>query len=148
MPMSTLRNPEQRVEILRRLRTLKPEAPRLWGTLDAPRMLCHISDALRVAVGDLEAPDAGNAFTRTVARWLVIDTPMQPPPGRIRTSPAMLSSSPRDWDEDLAACATLIERVGRGEGRGRHPAFGSLDPERWGRLSWKHLDHHLRQFGR
>jgi hypothetical protein len=28
-----------------------------------------------------------------------------------------------------------------------HPYFGKLSTEQWGLASWKHVDHHLRQFG-
>ncbi|MEC8832876.1 MAG: DUF1569 domain-containing protein, partial [Bacteroidota bacterium] len=28
-----------------------------------------------------------------------------------------------------------------------HPVFGSFTPEQWGQMQYKHLDHHLRQFG-
>ncbi|MDZ4803510.1 MAG: DUF1569 domain-containing protein [Candidatus Eisenbacteria bacterium] len=28
-----------------------------------------------------------------------------------------------------------------------NPIFGNLSVDEWGKLSWKHLDHHLRQFG-
>jgi hypothetical protein len=28
-----------------------------------------------------------------------------------------------------------------------HPFFGRLKPDEWGILMYKHLDHHLRQFG-
>ena len=28
-----------------------------------------------------------------------------------------------------------------------HPKFGPLTQSEWGRLAWKHRDHHLRQFG-
>jgi hypothetical protein len=28
-----------------------------------------------------------------------------------------------------------------------HPFFGQMSRTEWGRLTWKHLDHHLRQFG-
>lgn len=145
--MGSLLNPTDRGATIRRLRSLTPETPRRWGTLDAPRMLCHVSDAMRVAVGDLTAAPADNPLTRTLAKWLIVYTPLQAPPGKVKTAPVMLSSPPHDWAADLAACEALVERVGRGEGRGRHPAFGPLDVGGWGRLAWKHLDHHLRQFG-
>ena len=29
----------------------------------------------------------------------------------------------------------------------KHPFFGELTFEEWDKLQWKHLDHHLRQFG-
>jgi transposase InsO family protein len=28
-----------------------------------------------------------------------------------------------------------------------HPFFGNLTPQEWSRGMYKHLDHHLRQFG-
>ena len=28
-----------------------------------------------------------------------------------------------------------------------HPAFGYFTREQWGQMQYKHLDHHLRQFG-
>jgi hypothetical protein len=28
-----------------------------------------------------------------------------------------------------------------------HPKFGPLTAQEWGKLGYKHLDHHLRQFG-
>jgi hypothetical protein len=28
-----------------------------------------------------------------------------------------------------------------------HPAFGNLTTKQWGRSTWMHMDHHLRQFG-
>lgn len=31
--------------------------------------------------------------------------------------------------------------------RNPHPFFGTLTPEQWGKGIYKHLDHHLRQFG-
>jgi hypothetical protein len=29
----------------------------------------------------------------------------------------------------------------------RHPIFGRLTKEQWSRATWKHIDHHLTQFG-
>ena len=29
----------------------------------------------------------------------------------------------------------------------KHPFFGPMTEEEWDTLQWKHLDHHLRQFG-
>jgi len=28
-----------------------------------------------------------------------------------------------------------------------HPLFGSMTPEDWGFLQYKHMNHHLKQFG-
>jgi len=29
----------------------------------------------------------------------------------------------------------------------RHPFWGKMNPQEWDTLMWKHLDHHLKQFG-
>ena len=47
--------------------------------------------------------------------------------------------------------AALVERFSKGGRAGctthPHPFFGALTPDDWGVLTYKHLDHHLRQFG-
>lgn len=110
-------------------------------------MLCHVTDSLRVAVGDLPTRPVGNLASRTLIRWIVIHSPLKPPPGKVSTAPEMLTSAPTNWSDDLAAAVGLIERVGKGEATATHPSFGRLSRSEWCKLSWKHLDHHLRQFG-
>jgi hypothetical protein len=80
-------------------------------------------------------------------KTIVVNTGVKPPRGKIQTAPEMLSSRPGSWDADLSACVELADRVGSGTAKAVHPAFGPLSSEEWGRLCWKHLDHHLVQFG-
>lgn len=143
----TLRNDTDRAQLLDRLRRLRPDARPGWGSLDAPRMLCHLADQMRVALGDLPTNPVHSFLSRTLVKFVVVNTAFAPPRGRIRTAPEMLTSQPGSWDADLAACVELAERVGRGSARAVHPAFGPLSPDEWGRLCWKHMDHHLVQFG-
>ena len=147
MPVETLLNAESRSRLIERLSRVRPDAKPQWGTLDAPRMLCHLADGLRVALGDLPARPVHNFATRTLAKFLVVNTGFAPPRGRIQTAPEMLTSKPATWEADLAACVKLVERVGTGSARAVHPTFGPLSPEEWGRLCWKHTNHHLVQFG-
>lgn len=136
-----------RSHLLERLQRLRPEAKAAWGTLDAPRMLCHIADQMRVALGDLPSRPVHTLATRTLLKFLVVNTGMPVPRGKIKTAPEMLNTQPTSWNADLATCLALAEQMGRGEANAVHPAFGPLSPEEWGRLSWKHIDHHLVQFG-
>jgi hypothetical protein len=53
-------------------------------------------------------------------------------------------------EEERAAVLELLERIAAGprEGAGpAHPLFGSLTWREWGVATYKHADHHLRQFG-
>jgi hypothetical protein len=147
MPIGTLLNDRDRIQLLERLRRVRPDVKPGWGSLDAPRMLCHVADQMRVALGDAPAQPVHSFLTRTLVKFLVVNTGLKPPRGKIETAPEMLTSQPKSWDADLAACLEFAERVGRGDARAVHPAFGPLSPEEWGRLCWKHLDHHLVQFG-
>jgi len=145
--LPTLLNDADRAAIIVRLRRVTPDRAPLWGTFTAPRMLCHVTDQLRVATGIIIGRHRDTLFRRTVLKWVVVRTSMQAPPGKVQTVPEMLSSSPTTWDRDMAVCIRLIKELGLGKANGRHPAFGPLNPREWGRIAWKHLDHHLRQFG-
>jgi len=133
--------------LLVRLERLRPDAKPAWGTLDAPRMLCHLGDQLRVALGELPAVPQHTWLMRTLVKRIVVHTGFKPPPGKVKTAPEMLSSKPASWQADLDACKQLAARVASGAASAEHPAFGRLNPEEWGKLCWKHMDHHLRQFG-
>jgi hypothetical protein len=134
-----------RAVVVQRLRAVAPESERRWGKMTAPEMLCHVSDQMRVALGEIAAHDRSTLLRRTIFKWLAFSAPW--PRGWVRTSREMQTSRPGDWAEDLAACEGLIERVGMGGAAGVHPTFGPMTPRQWGRLCWKHLHHHLTQFG-
>ena len=136
-----------RAEILRRLGRLTPETRPGWGGLTAPRLLCHLADQLRVAMGEISVVPTDTLLSRTLLKWLVVYTPLKAPPGKVKAPPEMLRSSPGGWASDLERCRGLIGRVGTAPVSAVHPTFGRLTPDGWGRLGWKHLDHHLRQFG-
>ena len=145
--MPTLRNDQQRAVMIARLRRLTPAATPRWGKLTSATLLPHLSDQFRVALGEIVCVRHDTFLTRTLAKWLVVNTPMQAPKGKVETAPEMLTTRPGRWEDDLAECVRLCERVGTGEPRGVHPAFGPFTPEEWGRMGWKHTDHHLTQFG-
>lgn len=147
MTTGTLLNASDRTLILERLRRVGPESKPAWGSLDAPRMVCHLSDQMRVALGDVPSKPVHSFLTRTLVKTLVVNTGVKPPRGKIRTAPEMLISRPDSWDADVSACAELVDRVAKGTANAVHPTFGPLTPEEWGRLCWKHFNHHLIQFG-
>lgn len=144
--MPSLLVERDRDEIIARLRRVTPDRAPRWGTLSAPRMLCHVSDQLRIANGTIIGRHRDSLLRRTLLKWMVVHSSMQAPPGKVQMVPEMLSTLPTSWEADLAACIRLIHEVGLGHANGRHPAFGHLSGSDWGKLAWKHLDHHLRQF--
>src|SRR5215470_2552027 len=134
MALPTLRNDTDRERLLERLRRVPHDAKPLWGKLDAPRMLCHTADVMRIALGELPSKPEHSFFSRTIGKFMVVNTGLQAPRGKIETAPEMMTSKPNSWDADLAACVDLVERVGRGSPTAVHPAFGPLSPDEWGRM--------------
>jgi hypothetical protein len=47
----------------------------------------------------------------------------------------------------IAAIESFASQGPAGCCRHPHPFFGPLNPEQWAILMYKHIDHHLRQFG-
>jgi hypothetical protein len=83
--MPTLLDQTDRDAILRRLQGMSPGRTPLWGSLSAPRLLCHPADQLRVALGLIPAARRDTAFSRTGLKWLVVYSPMPAPPGKVTT---------------------------------------------------------------
>ena len=92
MPTGTLMNPQDRSQLIERLRRVRPDARPAWGTLDAPRMVCHLADGLRIALGELPAKPAHTFASRTLLKFLVVNTGFSPP--RTKYSPPCGTSVP------------------------------------------------------
>src|SRR5690349_14639038 len=55
-----------------------------------------------------------------------------------------------EWSTSIAELHATLDRFASREGETKwpeHPVFGALTGRAWGALGWRHLDHHLRQFG-
>jgi hypothetical protein len=139
-----------RKAILDRLDKLPPAARRMWGKMDAAQMLAHCAAALEVATGD--APRSQMFLGRLLAPFfkgkILGETPFSKDSP---TDPGFIVTGPRDFAKEKARLASLVTRFGdegpsAADGR-IHSFLGRLTGEEWGRMMWKHLDHHLRQFG-
>lgn len=150
MVTPSLYEPTELATMTKRIRSLRADTARQWGKMDAAQMLAHCQVALRVALGDqrLKRGLLGLIFGPIAKRKLLAPGPF----GRnLPTAPEFKVSDSRDLERERAALLALVERFGRGGPDGvtkePHPFFGALTPTEWNTLQWKHLDHHLRQFG-
>jgi hypothetical protein len=72
------------------------------------------------------------------------------PEGKIQSPPGAFDTASLGWEQDRKVVMGLIERfaTARPETLGVvHPTFGRMRPRDWDVLQYRHLDHHLRQFG-
>jgi uncharacterized protein DUF1569 len=140
-------------ELLERLQRLRPNAPALWGKMNAHQMVCHLNDAFELAMGLKTASEEVTFLNRTLVRWIALRAPFTWPKG-VPTRPEMDQlaggTPPDEFARDATALAAAIQRFGR-QPRDfqftRHPIFGDLTEWEWLRWGYLHADHHFRQFG-
>ncbi len=136
-----------RHSLLARIDQLRPDAPARFGKFNAPRMVCHLIESMRMASGDLVPRPKRRTFPRVVSKFIIHYLPW---PKGAPTAPELLAHPPASWDSDLAMLRGLVERhpyPPADAALPSHPAFGPLDRRDWGVLMYRHLDHHLSQFG-
>ena len=135
-----------------RLTGLQPDTKARWGRMSAHQAVCHLADALRMVLGERSTVIKGNLLLRTVVRFSALTMPMPWPKGT-DTAPELDQerggTAPTDFSADKDDLATLVDRfVGHsGRNMATHPIFGNLTRGEWGRWGYRHLDHHLTQFG-
>ena len=114
-------------------------------------MVCHLCDSFRFALGEVQVNGVSTWLDRTVIRWIALHTPLPWPKG-VRTRPELDQkiggTPPKSFEKDrtelLALMWRFVEESGR---RPAHPIFGKLTEDEWQHWGWRHVDHHLRQFG-
>ena len=137
-----------RERFLRRIRKLTPQSQRRWGTMSSDKMVCHLSDQLRLALGELAARPIAGPMRFAPFRWFAID--VMPWPHGVTGPRESFTTQPLNWDRDVSTLRSLLEQfAARADQREwpEHPMFGRMSGPLWGRLTCKHFDHHLRQFG-
>jgi hypothetical protein len=147
MPKS-LSNARVRQEVLDRLGRLAPEATPLWGRMSAPQMLAHLADWMLMATGELEVAVIRRPLRYTPIKQLVIY--YLPFPKSVPTAPELIKRKPSAWAVEHATVCRYVhsfENANQKELWPEHPVFGKMSSKAWGVLAYRHMDHHLRQFG-
>jgi len=148
--MKSLFEPADREALLRRLAALEPGTGRQWGKMNAAQMLCHCSRALETGTGDrpMKQKFLGKILVPFIRSSILGEKPFSK---NSPTDPTFVVAEECDFIAERTRLLALIDRfVQRGAtsaGKETHAFFGRLSGEEWGRLMYKHLDHHLQQFG-
>ena len=148
--MKTLFEKEAADEVLFRIDSLQPANERQWGKMDVAQMMAHCSAALDMGSGKLVLPRLliGRILGRLVRPIYSNEKPFSK---SSPTDPKLVVSDPRDFQRERELLKLKVREFQQGGEeqctRHPHPFFGSLTPYEWGRGMYKHLDHHLRQFG-
>jgi hypothetical protein len=136
--------------MLERIERLGPESQRQWGKMNVAQMLAHCHVSLETAMGDnvIRRPLIGRLIGSFFKSRALNEKPFT------RNSPTDGSykfTDNRDFAEEKSKMISAVKKFSEGGPAGctkyPHPFFGHFTPEEWAVFQWKHLDHHLRQFG-
>lgn len=149
--MKNLYEPARVTEIQGRLAQLRPDSARQWGKMTPAQALAHCSISMTWAVGDV-VPDrmfVGRIIGRMVKSMaLGNDDPMKK---NSPTAPTLVVKHQPEMEVERSRLRGLIDRFAAAGPSGctthPHTFFGPLTPDEWAALMYKHVDHHLRQFG-
>src|SRR2546430_1136642 len=149
--MKSLYEPRVAADMQERLARLRPDSQRQWGTMNAAQVTAHCAAAMEMAVGDLRPPRAfiGRLIGPMIVRRITSDD--APLRRNTPTAKELVIVDERDLERERARLRALIERFTASGPTSctthPHTFFGPMTPAQWSILMYKHLDHHLRQFG-
>ena len=139
-------------QVKTRLAQLEPQSERRWGKMTAAQMLAHCSVSMQWAVGEV-VPEKGALPARLMGRLVkpMVFRNDDPIRKNSPTARSLIVTDERDLGKERDRLSGLIDKFAVGGAAGctknPHSFFGKMTPEEWAILTYKHLDHHLRQFG-
>ena len=149
--MKTIFNSENNQELVDRLSNLIESSNRKWGKMDVAQMLVHCQKPLEVSDGKLEVKR--NLFSKLFGsffkkKFLIKgdDFSKNSP-----TAKEFVIKSSFNFEQKRSKLVQMVKDLGeKGESAIKleiHPFFGKMSKAEWGILFYKHLNHHLEQFG-
>lgn len=148
--MKSLFEPDAVNNVMARIDELQPASQRQWGKMDVAQMMAHCSTAMDMACGQLNLPRifVGRLLGPLVRPQFTNDRPFS---RNAPTDKKLKVTEPKDFNREKENLKKRIQQFHQG-GEAQctthpHPFFGPLTAREWGMGMYKHLDHHLRQFG-
>lgn len=137
-------------EIYDRVNRLNPASQPLWGKMNVAQMLAHCKEAFKVPLSEepLKRMLLGYIFGPLAKKQLYSDKPWKK---NLPTVANFKITDQRHFETEKREMMQLVLKfhtLGPDKtGNFPHPFFGHLTKEQWGKGMYKHLDHHLQQFG-
>lgn len=135
-------------ELSSRLNKLNKDTEATWGKMNVGQMLYHCQMPLNII---LEKEDYGvkpNWLINLIFKKSMYSDKLWKK--NLPTAKGFAIKDEKDFDTEKQAITLLIDELNAQRDRNDwqpHPAFGKLTKDQWGKMQYKHLDHHLRQFG-
>jgi hypothetical protein len=147
--MKSVFDPTVNAEFVARIDRLTSSSAPLWGKMSVAQMLAHCQILLQVAFGELQLKRGlmGFLFGKIAKKQILAEEQVK------RNMPTFSQArmvGEKDFKAEKQKLIEMIQRLTAGPGvfsHEPHPFFGPLTTDEWDQLQYKHLDHHLSQFG-
>jgi hypothetical protein len=146
--MKSIFEQETYTDTVRRVESLTTGTKALWGKMNASQMLAHCNEPIEGLIGKKIQPKEGNFLIRLFFKKLLYND--KPYKQNLPTAKSFIMPDTKNFNFEKAR---LIQNIKDAHAKGMggswvpHPAFGQYTPEQNGMVVFKHLDHHLKQFG-
>ncbi|GEO06670.1 hypothetical protein AAE02nite_43340 [Adhaeribacter aerolatus] len=137
--------------IINRLNALTPETRPQWGKMSVSQMLAHCNVPYEMVFTDKHKMP--NFLLQWVLRLFIKETVTGEKPYKrnLQTAPAFVIKDEKNFAAEKERLINYIrqtQQLGEGhfDGKKSH-SFGTLNKTEWNNMFYKHLDHHLTQFG-
>ena len=147
MEVKDMFDPAVKQAIVDRINKLTPESQRRWGKMDVAQMLAHVQLPISCAYGTHQVKPM---FFMRVLGPLFKGVLYNEKPYKqgLPTDPSYVVVDTKNFETEKQALLGKLTRFSPGAiVVEKHPVWGKLSKDQWSKATWKHLDHHLTQFG-
>jgi Protein of unknown function (DUF1569) len=148
--MQNIFNPADAQQLLQRIDQLQDGVQGQWGKMTVSQMLLHCQQPVKVSLGDLQLKHSliGKLFGKMAKKNFLQSQAFKK---NLPTAPEFKVKNQPAFEQEKQQLKLLVKRLMTADQNAIsarvHPFFGKMTAEEWGILNWKHLDHHLQQFG-
>jgi hypothetical protein len=149
--MKNIFNQNQTIEVINRINNLNSNTQPLWGKMAVGQMLTHCNITYEFVYDD-KYPKP-NAFKKFIFKLFIKNIVVSEKPYKKngQTAPEFIIKDSKNFDAEKKRLVDHINKTQQlgdkyFDGKESH-SFGILTKNEWNNMFYKHLDHHLKQFG-
>ncbi len=149
--MKNIFDPSITEEVIQRIDTLSPTSKSQWGKMSVSQMLAHCNVTYELVYEDKHPKP--NGFVKQLLKWFVKNAVVNDKPYKHngQTAPVFIITEDKDFDAEKTRLINYVKKTqALGEthfDKKESHSFGVLNRTEWNNMFYKHLDHHLSQFG-
>ena len=138
-------------DLIHRVNNLSANQDRQWGEMDVAQMLAHCCITYEMAYDDKHKKATGvkKLMLKLFVKPIVVNE--KPYTKNGRTAPAFIITGKKEFEHEKQRLLSYIiktQELGESYFEGKESnSFGSMTSTEWNNSFYKHIDHHLKQFG-